>query len=82
MRLDAVAIEADRFDRLDLDLQPLVSRRIRFGFRRPPPPTSQRAGAWGTCFSAAAVDSTVNALSVAAPSASLRRLTQAAAALE
>jgi hypothetical protein len=29
---------------------------MRFGFRRPPPPTSHRAGASATCFSAAAVD--------------------------
>ena len=55
---------------------------MRFGFRRPPPPTSQRAGACGTWARAAAVASTVNALKVAAPSASLRLSTQAASGVE
>ena len=54
---------------------------MRSGFRRPPPPTSQRAGACGTWLSAAAVDSTVNALRVAAPSASLKRPTLEARAV-
>ena len=57
LRLDEVAVPADRLDRIDRHAEPLApSLRMKWPLSRPPPVTSQRSGRRGTWRSASAAE--------------------------